>query len=101
MSAPRGYTNAMLAARRFIVKGRVQGVGFRYFAEHTARAEGIGGWVQNQPDGSVEVFAEGDRTSVDRFEAKLRHGPPGARVDSVSVDDDTPSPRLGEFTIRP
>ena len=91
----------MLAARRFIVRGRVQGVGFRYFAEHTARAEGIGGWVQSLPDGSVEVLAEGDRASVDRFEAKLRHGPPGARVDSVSVDDDTPSPRLGEFTIRP
>jgi acylphosphatase len=89
----------MLVARRFRVTGRVQGVGYRYFAETAARAEGLSGWVQNQPDGSVEVVAEGDRESVDRFEAKLRRGPAGARVDGVQVDDDVPSGRAGEFVV--
>jgi acylphosphatase len=89
----------MLVARRFRVTGRVQGVGYRYFAETAARAEGLSGWVQNQPDGSVEVVAEGDHQSVDRFEAKLRRGPAGARVDGVRVDDDVPSGRAGEFIV--
>lgn len=89
----------MLVARRFRVTGRVQGVGFRYFAQMAARAEGLGGWVQNQPDGSVEVMAEGDRESVDRFEARLRRGPAGARIDEVRVDEDVPSGRVGEFVV--
>ena len=89
----------MLVARRFRVTGRVQGVGYRYFAQLAARAEGLSGWVQNQPDGSVEVMAEGDRESVLRFEAKLRRGPAGARVDRVRVDEDVPSGRPGEFVV--
>ena len=89
----------MLVARRFRVTGRVQGVGFRFFAESAARAEGLSGWVQNQPDGSVEVVAEGDRESVLRFEAKLRRGPAGARIDDVEVNEDVPSGRAGGFTV--
>jgi acylphosphatase len=89
----------MLVARRFRVTGRVQGVGFRYFAEASARAEGLSGWVQNQPDGSVEIVAEGDRESVFRFEAKVRRGPAGARIDRVDVQDDVPSGRAGGFTV--
>jgi acylphosphatase len=89
----------MLVARRFRLMGRVQGVGFRYFAQSAAHAEGLSGWVQNQPDGSVEVVAEGDRESVVRFEAKLRRGPAGARVDEVRVDEDVPSGRAGEFVV--
>jgi acylphosphatase len=89
----------MLVARRFRVTGRVQGVGYRYFAQLMARAEGLSGWVQNQPDGSVEVMAEGDGESVLRFEAKLRRGPAGARVDQVRVDEDVPSGRPGEFVV--
>ena len=89
----------MLVARRFRLTGRVQGVGFRYFAQTAAQAEGLSGWVQNQPDGSVEVVAEGDRESVFRFEAKLRRGPAGARIDRVDVYEDVPSGRAGEFTV--
>jgi acylphosphatase len=90
----------MLVARRFVLTGRVQGVGFRFFAESAARVEGLSGWVRNRPDGSVEVFAEGDREAVFRFEGKLRRGPPGARVEDVDVSEDVPSGRAGEFTIR-
>jgi acylphosphatase len=89
----------MLVARRFRVTGRVQGVGFRYFAQAAARMEGLSGWVQNQPDGSVEVVAEGDQESVLRFEAKLRRGPAGARVEDVRVDEDVPSGRSQGFVV--
>ena len=91
----------MLVARRFRVTGRVQGVGYRFFAETAARAEGLSGWAQNQFDGSVEIAVEGDRESVLRFEAKLRRGPAHSRVDRVEVDEDVPSGRAGGFTVRP
>ena len=77
----------------------MQGVGFRYFAEAEALREGIRGWVRNTPDGRVEVAAEGDADAIERFEAKLRHGPPGARVDRVEVNLTTPTGREARFTI--
>ena len=49
----------MLVARRFVVSGRVQGVGYRFFADEAARVEGLSGWIRNLPDGRVEAFAEG------------------------------------------
>jgi acylphosphatase len=94
------YTVSMLVARRLVLSGRVQGVGFRFFAEELARFEGVGGWVSNRPDGTVEVLIEGDRESVDRVEARLRRGPPAARVVAVTADDDVPSGRAGRFEIR-
>jgi len=90
----------MRVARRFLIGGRVQGVGFRYFAEDVARREGVAGWVQNLPDGRVEVAAEGDAESVERFEWAIRHGPRGARVDSVEVFDEPPGDRWPGFSIR-
>ncbi len=90
----------MLVARRYVVSGRVQGVGFRFFTERIAEHEGVHGWVTNRLDGSVEVFGEGEREAMDRFEAGLRLGPPGARVDTVKVDSDEPSGRPGGFSIR-
>lgn len=90
----------MLVARRYVLRGRVQGVGFRYFAEFAARVEGIHGWVANRSDGSVEVSAEGDVEALQRFESKLRHGPPGARVQQVVVDDDVPTGRASGFEVR-
>jgi acylphosphatase len=89
----------MLVARRFVLKGRVQGVGFRFFAERMAGLEGIHGWVANRDDGAVEVFAEGEKAAVDRFAAKIRVGPPSARVDDVWTDDDVPSGQSGGFTV--
>ena len=90
----------MLVARRVVLKGRVQGVGFRFFAEESARREGVNGWIANRPDGAVELFVEGDREAVDRLEAKLRHGPPGARIDTVTVDEGVPTGRATGFRVR-
>ena len=76
----------MRGARRFVVSGRVQGVGFRYFTQDTARREGLTGVVRNLPDGRVEAIAEGSDESLDRFESALWRGPSHARVESVDVE---------------
>ncbi|PYQ72829.1 MAG: acylphosphatase [Acidobacteria bacterium] len=85
----------MRVARRYIISGRVQGVGFRFFTEAAAMREGIDGWVRNLPDGRVEVAAEGDADAMDRFERSVRHGPPGARVDDVDVTENVPTGATG------
>lgn len=69
---------------RFIVRGRVQGVGFRYFVRTRCRAVGLAGWVRNHDDGSVEALVAGPERALSDFERELRQGPPGARVESVS-----------------
>ena len=97
---PLIYTVAMLVARRFVVKGRVQNVGFRFFVERAASVEGIHGWVANREDGAVEVFAEGDTAAMARFETHVRHGPPASRVDEVWTDEDVPSGRASGFRVR-
>jgi acylphosphatase len=90
----------MIVARRFLIGGRVQGVGFRMFTEARAAAEGVHGYVQNLPDGRVEALVEGDRESVDRIELALRRGPGGARIESFEVEDVAPSRRMTGFTTR-
>lgn len=89
----------MRAARHYVVTGRVQGVGFRFFTARAAKAEDVHGWVANRPDGAVEVVAEGEVAAVDRFERHLRQGPPRARVDEVRVADVASEQRTG-FSIR-
>ncbi len=81
----------MRTARRFVVSGRVQGVGFRYFALDVARRENLTGIVRNLPDGRVEAIAEGDDESLQRFEAALRRGPSHARVEHMEVDSMPPT----------
>jgi acylphosphatase len=76
----------MRVARRFLVSGRVTGVGFRYFAQDAARREAITGVVRNLPDGRVEAVAEGEAESLMRFEAALRQGPSHARVEEVEIE---------------
>lgn len=90
----------MLVARRYLIKGRVQGVGFRYFVEARAMGEGVHGWARNLADGRVEVMIEGDRESVDRVEAAIHRGPNGAEVEDVIVEDTTPTGRATGFSIR-
>ena len=90
----------MLIARRYVITGRVQGVGFRFFAEAAAMREGVHGWVRNRPDGAVEAWLEGDAEAVERVEAALRRGPAGARVDDVSVAEVAPTGRPTGFSIR-
>ena len=89
----------MRVARRFLITGRVQGVGFRYFAQSAAAREGIHGWARNLPGGGVEAFAEGESEALERFERALRHGPPGARVDDVDVESTVPTGRDSGFTV--
>ena len=70
-------------AAGFIVKGQVQGVGFRWWARRRADALGLEGWIRNAADGSVEVAVRGAPALVDQFRAELWSGPPGARVSAV------------------
>lgn len=90
----------MRVARRFVISGRVQNVGFRYFTQNAAAREGVAGWVQNLPDGRVEAFVEGDEDAVTRVERAIRSGPPGARVDNVDVQDDEAAGALKGFRIK-
>ena len=87
-----------MTARRALVCGRVQGVGFRFFAERAARELGLRGWVRNLPDGSVETLVEGDDAAIEQYLQRLRRGPAGARVDSCVVED-RPSEGLRSFDI--
>lgn len=80
-----------------LVTGRVQGVFFRDSCREQARAEGVGGWVRNRGDGSVEAEFEGSRPAVDRLIAWCRAGPPRARVDAV---EPTEIPAIGDRRFR-
>jgi len=73
-------TQSLVLARRFLVRGRVQGVGFRWFVEREAHILQVAGWVRNNPDGSVEVLAP--------------------RVDEVEVSESDPTPGLSSFQVR-
>jgi acylphosphatase len=89
----------MRVARRFVISGRVQGVGFRWFAQDAATREGVTGWVRNLTDGRVEAWVEGESEAVTRMERALRSGPPGARVQQVVVDIEDPSGGYKGFSI--
>lgn len=88
-----------MTARRAVVFGIVQGVGFRFFAERTARALGVRGWVRNRSDGAVETVAEGDEQAVGEYLARLKRGPMGARVDDVVVEEAS-AEGLAVFEVR-
>ncbi len=66
-----------------VVRGRVQGVGFRWFVRETARRHDLAGWVLNRPDGAVEVAVEGDALAVAALRAALQRGPDGATISSI------------------
>ena len=86
-------------ARRFVVRGRVQGVGFRWFVEREAHMLGIAGWVRNNHDGSVEVLAMGTRDQLLGLGSRLRQGPRAARVDDVEESEAKPVASLNTFRI--
>ena len=85
---------------RLIVRGRVQGVGFRWWARETARRLGVDGWVRNLADGSVELLAAGPDAVVAEFVDSCRAGPSGARVSSVERHAATDDAGSG-FEARP
>ena len=90
----------MRVARRLIISGRVQGVGFRWFTNEAAQREGVTGWVRNLPDGRVEAFVEGEAEAVQRVEAAIRRGPGSARVDDIFVDEEEPLGTYKTFSTR-
>lgn len=83
-----------------VVRGRVQGVGFRYFVRREAQELGLTGWVRNCPDGSVELEAEGDAVQLAELEKRLRQGPALSRVDEVTVDHPAGPGGYTEFVVR-
>ncbi len=82
-----------------LLSGRVQGVAYRYFAEKYAVSLGVKGWVRNLGDGRVEVLAEGDRSQVESFLARLREGPRLARVDDFDLRWEDYTGEFGDFRI--
>ncbi len=89
----------VLRTRRFIVRGRVQGVGFRWFVEREASTLGIKGWVRNNHDGSVEVLASGSREQLNSLRSRLQQGPRAARVDQVEESEATQQSDMKTFRI--
>ena len=88
-----------MIARRYIVRGRVQGVGYRWFVDHEARQLGLVGWVRNNFDGTVEVLAMGSEQQQTALRRKLREGPRAARVDEVQESPAEPVDGLTTFRI--
>lgn len=82
-----------------MIRGRVQGVGFRYSMRLEARRLGVTGWVRNRHDGSVEAVAQGPAEAVEALVEWSRHGPPGARVTDVQVA--TGEGDYTDFELRP
>jgi acylphosphatase len=82
-----------------VVRGRVQGVGFRWFVNQTARSLDVAGWVRNRPDGGVEVAAEGPGDAIAELRAELSRGPDGARVESLDEVDAGADPLTRPFMI--
>ena len=82
------------------VRGRVQGVGFRYYVVRRAADLGLSGWVANEPDGSVRCVAEGPNDGIDRLEEILRRGPMGSIVEGVSVVRMPATGQFAGFSVR-
>lgn len=89
-----------MVAIRVVVSGRVQGVGFRAWAERSARSMGLSGWVRNLRDGTVEAVFSGPADKVDLMVARCRRGPEHARISVLERHDVSEPPPPG-FQIRP
>ena len=86
-------------AKLYRVRGRVQGVGFRYFVEHWAKPLGVQGWVRNMDDGSVEVYAVGTPEQLSDLAGRLRQGPRWAEVRGLE-ESDAPLEDHSGFSVR-
>jgi len=86
-------------ARKFLIQGEVQGVGYRFFAQRAAARHQVVGYVKNQPDGTVEVLAEGPAKDVEEFKYDLAAGPQWAVVDKLEEIDVEPTERYSGFRI--
>jgi len=83
-----------------IVKGKVQGVWFRAWAQDLARDLGLRGWVRNMPGGHVETVAQGDEEILKRFHESLLEGPPLARVSEIDMDWSTVEEQFTNFSVK-
>ncbi len=90
-----------MIAKRLIVRGRVQGVGYRESMVDAAMALGVAGWVRNRRDGTVEALVQGDADAVESLLTWCRRGPPAARVMSVAILAVPADPALDTFDRRP
>ena len=88
------------ATKRYVVSGRVQGVGFRYFVRTQAKKMNVRGWVRNLSDGRVEAVATADPEILGIFESSLRSGPPLSAVDGVEVSDEAAAD-FPSFEVKP
>ena len=86
-------------ARKFLITGRVQGVGYRYFAERVASQLGICGYVKNLWDGNVEVYAIGNAIMLEELKRQLAEGPRSARVAAIDESDEPVDTRYNRFII--
>ncbi len=98
MTAPAELSES---ARRFLVRGRVQGVGYRAFVWREAAHLGLSGWVRNRVDGAVEVVARGPSELLDALRAVLERGPAWSDVDSVEETPVEPDQAGTGFSVRP
>lgn len=89
----------MIERRHIVLRGEVQGVGFRYFAQREAAALGVTGWVLNRLDESVEMEAQAETDALNRFEAAMRHGPNLAYVSTAEVRPVKPIPDDARFQV--
>ncbi len=86
-------------ARKFLIRGDVQGVGFRFFAQRAAARHQVLGYVRNCPDGTVEALAEGSSLNVDEFRNDLVTGPQWSKVEQVEEISLEPTGRYSSFRI--
>jgi acylphosphatase len=90
----------MQLARRYFISGMVQGVGFRYFTQHSAQRHHVEGFARNLRDGRVEVFAQGREEDLNALAADLRRGAEMSRVERVDAEEAVVNPRYaGSFRI--
>jgi len=90
---------AAAVARKFLIRGEVQGVGYRFFAQRAAARHQVVGYVRNCPDGTVEALAEGPATSVEAFKHDLATGPQWASVDQLEEINLEPTGLYSAFRI--
>jgi acylphosphatase len=90
-----------MITRRIEIRGRVQGVGFRYAMQREAERLGVRGWVRNRRDGSVEALAHGESAAVERLIEWARRGPPGAHVTALGIEEAAAEEVPAAFPLRP
>jgi acylphosphatase len=91
----------MAKEQRFIrIHGKVQGVGYRFFATRVARRLGLKGWIQNNRDGSVEAMVEGEKGAIDEWIEELKEGPRYAEVTRIDQEPKDFSGKLPDFDVK-